>query len=337
MLSDRQLRILQILVDDFISTGNPVGSRSLSKNVDISYSPATIRNEMADLEELGFIEKTHTSSGRVPSVKGYRYYVDHLLSPSELQQEEIHKLCSIFERKFLQWEQIVEKSANLLSELTNYTVIALGSSVFSNSLYKLQAIAVDEKTILAIIITNTGHVEHHMIKLPDGLDVKHAELIFQVLDKELKGVSLLELNKRLSGVFLKMFGYNAEVYEEFLVSIEKSVNFGLDNKWYYGGKNNIFSQPEFYNLEKVKMLLQAIEEKKMHDLISSNPVGISIKIGPENEWEELNDCSVITATCLVDSVNHGTIAIIGPTRMKYSKVISLLSYMTEQINFLGKY
>ena len=172
MLTDRQLLILQVIVDDFIQFAQPVGSRSLAKKPEISLSSATIRNEMADLEELGFIEKTHTSSGRIPSEKGYRYYVDHLLSPQKLGQQDIHTIKSIFAERIYEMEKIVQKSARILSELTNYTAIVLGPDVKENKLRKIQIVPLNKETAVAIIITDTGHVENKVVQLPEVIEYK---------------------------------------------------------------------------------------------------------------------------------------------------------------------
>ena len=161
MLTDRQLLILQVIIEDFIQSAQPVGSRSLSKKEGITFSSATIRNEMSDLEDLGFIEKTHTSSGRVPSEKGYRYYVDHLLSPQVLKKNEMRLLKSVYAERIYELEKVVQKSARILSELTNYTAIVLGPKVKDHKLKKIEIVPLNEEMAIAIIITDTGHVENN--------------------------------------------------------------------------------------------------------------------------------------------------------------------------------
>ena len=193
MLTDRQLMILQVIVDDFIRSGQPIGSRSLSKKSDITFSSATIRNDMADLEEMGFIEKTHTSSGRVPSEKGYRYYVDHLLTPPLVRNEEIQMLNSVFVDRFYELEKIVQKSAQILSEITNYTAIVLGPKVRDNKLKKISLVPLNKEAAVAIIVTDTGHVENKLITLPPTIDVNQIEKMVNILNDQLVGVPVLEL------------------------------------------------------------------------------------------------------------------------------------------------
>src|SRR3954462_7499756 len=185
LLTDRQLLILQVIVDDFIQFAQPVGSRSLAKKPEISLSSATIRNEMADLEELGFIEKTHTSSGRIPSEKGYRYYVDHLLSPQKLGKNDIHTIKSIFAERIYELEKVVQKSAKILSELTNYTAIVLGPKVKDQKLKKIEIVPLNLETAIAIIITDTGHVENHLLSLPPSVDIHEIEKMVNILNDRL--------------------------------------------------------------------------------------------------------------------------------------------------------
>src|SRR4051794_7213976 len=175
MLTGRQLLILQVIIEDFIQSAQPVGSRSLSKKEEITFSSATIRNEMSDLEDMGFLEKTHTSSGRVPSEKGYRYYVDHLLAPQKLKKGEIRLLKSVYAERIYELEKIVQKSAKILSELTNYTSIVLGPKVKDNKLKKIQIVPISNETAIALIVTDTGHVENKMISLPPSFDLNEIE------------------------------------------------------------------------------------------------------------------------------------------------------------------
>ncbi len=331
MLSERQLSILQIIIDDFISTASPVGSRSLSKKPSIPYSSATIRNEMADLEELGFIEKTHTSSGRVPSEKGYRYYVDHLLAPVKLQQEDVQKLKSIFEERLFELEKVIEKSAKILSEMTNYTAIVLGPAVHENQLRKIQILPLDKKTAVAVIVTDTGHVENKMIHLPEGFDSAEIEKVVNVLNERLQGVPLTEIHHFLRREVGNIFIEHVTNYEQALEMLERDLHVSSKEKMFFGGKTNILSQPEFNDIEKIKMLMQVIEEEKMYELLSKNPAGINVKIGTENANSALNECSIISATFSIGSHNIGTIAILGPTRMEYARVIGLLSYFTQHL------
>lgn len=335
MLSERQLLILQVIIDEFIKDAQPVGSRSLSKKGEITFSSATIRNEMSDLEELGFIVKTHTSSGRVPSEKGYRYYVDHLLSPQRLKFNDMQMLKSVFAEQIYELEKIVQKSAKILSELTNYTAIALGPKVNDNKLRKIQIVPLSKETAIAIIVTDTGHVENKMFSLPPSFDVNELEKMANILNDRLAGVPLVELKDKIYKEVIVLLRQHVQNYDTIVTSLSETLNLSMPEKLFFGGKTNMLSQPEFHDIDKVKTLLSVIEQEEgIYDLIKHNPAGIHVKIGRENNNTALEDCSLITATYSVGSEQVGTIAVLGPTRMEYSRVISLLDYFTNDLTDL---
>lgn len=333
MLTDRQLLILQVIIDDFIRFAQPVGSRALSKKETISFSSATIRNEMADLEELGFIEKTHTSSGRIPSEKGYRYYVDHLLSPQKLSTEEVIKIKSVFAEKIYELEKLVQKSAQILSDLTNYTSIVLGPKVIENKLKSLQIIPINDRTAVAIIVTDTGHVENKPITFPANINPTDLEKIVNILNERLVGVPLSELKDKIFKEVAILLQQHILNYDVFLKLLAGSLTLPENEKLYFGGKTNMLSQPEFHDIQKVRELLDIIEqEQEFYRLLKTGDAGISVKIGTENEITALENCSLITATYSIGEKQLGTIAVLGPKRMDYSRVIGLLQYFTNDLS-----
>ena len=335
MLTDRQLLILQVIIEDFIQSAQPVGSRSLSKKEEIAFSSATIRNEMSDLEELGFIEKTHTSSGRVPSEKGYRYYVDHLLSPQVLKKNELQLLKSVYAERIYELEKVVQKSARILSELTNYTAIVLGPKVKDHKLKKIEIVPLNTETAIAIIITDTGHVENKLISLPSSVDIDEIEKMVNILNERLTGVPIVDLKNKIYkevAVLLKQHIHN---YESLMATLTESFTTNESAKLFFGGKTNMLRQPEFHDIHKVQSLLSMIEQEQgFYDLIKQNPEGITVKIGRENQNTTLEDCSLITATYSVGADQFGTLAILGPTRMEYSRVITLLSAFSNDLTRL---
>ncbi|SFC37857.1 heat-inducible transcription repressor HrcA [Bacillus sp. OV322] len=335
MLTDRQLLILKVIIDDFIRNAQPVGSRSLSKKEEITFSSATIRNEMSDLEELGFIEKTHTSSGRIPSEQGYRYYVDHLLHPQRLKKDDRAMLQSIFAERIYELEKIVQKSAKILSELTSYTSIVLGPKVKDNKLRKIQIVPISQDTAIAIIITDTGHVENKMISLPPSFDLNEIEKMANILNDRLAGVPLAELKDKIYKEVAVLLRQHIHDYGTIVSSLADTFAVSEAGKIFFGGKTNMLKQPEFHDIEKVTSLLSMIEQEQgMYDLIKQNPAGIHVKIGRENNNTALDDCSLITATYSVGEEQVGTIAILGPTRMQYSRVISLLEFFSNDMTAL---
>ncbi len=333
VLTDRQVLILQVIVDDFIRTAQPVGSRSLSKKESISFSSATIRNEMADLEELGFIEKTHSSSGRIPSEKGYRYYVDHLLLPQKLNNSEIMTVKSIFAERIYELEKIVQKSARILSDMTNYTSIVLGPAVQDNKLKKLQIVPLNADTAIAIIVTDTGHVENRVFHFPSNVDPGDVEKMVNILNERLTGVPIVDLNSSIYKEVATLLRQHINNYDSLLNSIAQTLDIPTSEKVFFGGKTNMLNQPEFNDVAKIRSLMAMIEQEDgISQLIRKNPQGINVKIGRENNNTAMENCSLITATYSMGEEKLGTIAVLGPTRMEYSRVISLLKYISADLS-----
>ena len=284
MLTDRQLLIFQVIVDDFIRYAQPVGSRALSKKEEINLSSATIRNEMADLEELGFLEKMHTSSGRIPSEKGYRFYVDHLLSPQKLNNRDIKMLKAIFTERIYELEHIFQRVAEILSELTNYTAIALGPEARENRLKKIQIIPLNKKTAVAVIVTDTGHVENRLFYLPPNVDASDIEKTVNILNERLANVPLVDLTDKIYSEVAELLERHINNYDMMLNRIAETLKVPMTEKLYFGGKTNILRQPEFRDFSKVKMLMEMIEqEKDIYDIVREKSEGIRVRIGKKNK------------------------------------------------------
>ncbi|MEH6888284.1 heat-inducible transcriptional repressor HrcA [Bacillus sp. JJ864] len=331
MLTERQLLILQTIIDDFIGSAQPVGSRTLSKKEEITFSSATIRNEMADLEELGFIEKTHSSSGRVPSEKGYRFYVDHLLAPQHLLSEDIVQIKDLFAQRVFEAEKLAQQSAQILSEITNYTAIVLGPKVSANKLRNVQILPLGHQTAVAIIVTDTGHVQSKTITVPESVDLQDLEKMVNILNDKLSGVPMSELHNKIFKEIVMVLRQYVHNYDSVMKMLDGTFQFPLSEKVYFGGKTNMLAQPEFHDIQKVRSLLNMIEnEDAFYDILKSKQIGIQVKIGRENSSAAMENCSLISATYSIGDEQLGTIAILGPTRMQYSRVISLLQLFTKQ-------
>ncbi|GIP35858.1 heat-inducible transcriptional repressor HrcA [Paenibacillus sp. J2TS4] len=335
MLSERQRKILNAIVDDYIRSAEPVGSRSISKRGDVAFSPATIRNEMSDLEELGYLEQPHTSAGRIPSHKGYRYYVDHLVKYGTLSSHELNVMKVFFAEKIHEMEQVFQQAATILSGLTNYTSIVLGPEVFSTTLKNLQIIPLDDRTAVAIFVTNTGHVENRIVQIPEGMAVSEVEKAVNILNNRLAQVPLFQLKSKLYNEIGAELSKYVNGYEELILTIENALEDHEEDRIYMSGATNMLMQPEFRDVDKVKLILDTLGEApailKMLDTMSE---GIQVRIGSENSLAAINNCSLITATYSVDGHCLGTIGILGPTRMEYGKVISLLDYLSKDMALL---
>lgn len=336
MLTDRQLIILQTIIDDFIQTAHPVGSRVLSKKENITLSAATIRNVMADLEDLGLLEKTHSSSGRIPSEKGYRYYVDHVIGPS-IKNKEVDLITHMIEDDIYEYEQIVQTSADLLSKLTNYTTIILGPDVIKARLKKIQFITISPQLAVAILVTDTGHVEHRSVTIPTGLNVNDMERLVNILNEKLYNVPIIHLEQILQTEIYDIMKKHINQYDQMYTYLKSVMRYEQPVKIYIGGQTNLLTQPEFKDVEKIYSLYTMMEnEEKITDLLTSTSSGIRVKIGNENENDAINHLSLITSSYDLGLNQIGTIGLLGPTRMEYKKVITLLKGLSNEMSNLLK-
>jgi heat-inducible transcriptional repressor len=331
MLTERQRMILNAIIDDYIRSAEPVGSRSISKRGDVAFSAATIRNEMADLEELGFLEQPHTSAGRIPSIKGYRYYVDHLVKLGEVSEQDLSTVRSFFTEKMNQLEQIIQHAAMILSNMTNYTSIVLGPETFTNTLKHFQLVPISSDAAVAIIVTNTGHVENRTIALPPGISMSDLERAANILNAKLTDVPLSRLKSKLYTEVGQELGRYVDSCEQLLEILDEAFK-SEEQRVFLSGATKMLAQPEFKDVDKVKTLLDLLEETPtLTRMFSTLPSGIQVRIGTENQHQAIASCSLITATYTVEGQSLGTIGILGPTRMDYGKVISLLDVLSKDM------
>ncbi|MFC4618046.1 heat-inducible transcriptional repressor HrcA [Camelliibacillus cellulosilyticus] len=334
MLTERQLFLFQVLVNEYIRSAEPVGSRTISKKEDIPYSSATIRNELADMEDMGFLEKPHSSAGRVPSEKGYRFYVDHLLAPALLTEEEMVNIKKAFKKHFFELEKVIQETADILSDFTHYTAIVLGPELLETKLKHIQIISISREAAVLIIITNTGHVESRTIALPKDIDPNDIQKIVNVLNDRLQGTPLYRLKSSVDHEIKTLLRQHLSDYRNAIDLLNDALETHPIDQIYYGGKTNMLSQPEFRNIDKVLPLLKALENKQVvYELLRpTDDKRIHIKIGAENAFSEIKDCSVITASYSIGDEPMGTVAVIGPTRMTYPKVVSLMDVVSKGLS-----
>ena len=332
MLSTRQKLVLKAIIEEYVKTNEPVGSRTLSKRSELSFSPATLRNDMADLEDYGYLEKTHTSSGRIPSEKGYRLYVEEIIKEKDDEHYAFPMIDEIFTRRNLTKEEAINESMALVSDLTNYASIVLGQTAYNSRIKKLQFLSLQGQLAIIMMVTDQGHVESKKIIVPEGLSVKEIERVVNVLDEILHDCLVSEINDKIKEELKNEEIMDLLSYREDLVSA--CVNAFCDmaqDRYYVNGQSNILVQPEFQNVEKVKDLLDAIENKEILKVVRYDNNKITIRIGQENEVKALQDCTVITVPYESITGERGAISIFGPTRMEYSKVIPLLEYIAKNI------
>lgn len=335
MLTDRQRQILSAIVDDYIRSAEPVGSRSISKRGNVGFSPATIRNEMSDLEEMGFLEQPHTSAGRIPSHKGYRYYVDHLMMVGNLGVHEVDLLKQFFADKMQEMERVIQQTAMMLSNLTNYTSIVMGPEMFGTTIKHLQIVPLNERSAVAIIVTNTGQVENKTVTIPEGIPMSEIEKFVNILNIRLKNVPLLHFKATLFSEIAEEMKSYVSGYEELLMMLNGIMDRDEQERIFLSGTTNMLTQPEFKDVDKVKTILDLLGETpklaKLFSSVNETGSGIQVRIGSENALEAINDCSLITASYSVEGKPLGTIGILGPTRMDYAKVIQLLDHFRKDL------
>lgn len=327
MLNGRQSELLKLIVEDYIKTARPVSSTSLCEVMNCS--SATVRNEMAFLEENGLIEKTHISSGRIPSEKGYRYYVDNIMKPKEITGEDMLKLQTIFHNNQLMLADYITKSVEIVSEMTSLTAIVLGSSSKENKVSKIEVIPLNENNLVAIIITDKGHVEHKNINLTENVSITDIKKTVDLINKMIVGTPIDEVGTKLEyevkPIIEKYIKQHEVLYNAFYTAFTDFTN----SNYTMTGRQNILMQPEFDDSEKIRDIISKFEDKDMVNSIKEDENGINIYIGSENEFD--NDVTIIKTKYSING-EEGTIALIGPKRMEYDRVISLLDYIMKNID-----
>lgn len=336
MLTKRQESVLKLIVEEYIRTAEPVGSRTLSKLLE--FSPATIRNEMADLEDLGFLEKTHTSSGRVPSDEGYHYYIEKLINDSDEINQGFKFIDEIFKDKHVKRDVAIEQAMNVLSQLTNYTTIALGPSAYGSKVKKIELVPLYDTVCILLLVTNMGHVESKQITLPEHSSTDDMKRVMEIFNEILYDCPISQVSEKLhyeinTEKIKEIMIYNQTIIDTFLEAFTKFTQ----SKYYLTGQNNMLYQPEFSSVERVRELLTFFEKNEIFQLVeNTNETGLTVTIGKENAISAMRDCTVITVPYSVAPEEQGTIAIVGPTRMEYQKVIPLIKYLAAQMSKLYK-
>lgn len=327
MINERQVELLRLIVEDYIKTARPVSSKSLCEIMDCS--SATIRNEMALLEDIGYLEKTHTSSGRVPSEKGYRYYVDYIMKPREMNDEDMKKLQTIFHNQSLTLSDTIIKSMEIISELTSYTSVVLGNSSKENKVTKVEVVPLSEFQFIAIVITDKGHVEHRTMNLPNTISADEVRQTVELINKLIIGTPIDEVSSKLEfevkPVIAKYVKQHEVLYNAFYSAFS---DFTKEANVKVTGTKNILMQPEFDNATKIREIMNKFEDQSMINSIKEEENGINIYIGSENEFDD--DVTVIKTKYSFGG-EEGTIALIGPKRMEYDRVIALLDYIKQNI------
>lgn len=341
-LDKRKKRILQAIIQEHIISASPIGSRTLAKKYSLDVSPATIRNEMADLEDLGYLEQPHTSAGRIPSDKGYRYYVDELIRREEQDVSGIIKNIEDLYQDLQNVQDIISGMAKMLSNITHYTALVSEPKTQVSRLKKVEIMQLENNSLLVVLVTDTGMVNNKIIKLQQSLSARKISYLNSFLSDKLENKLLSELDlnylNSLEKELLAKLDLSVDLFKQFYNELEGA--FEPDGvKVYLGGTSYILEQPEFNDLERLKKMLKLLDQEEMLKKIinSISTQDLEIKIGQENELEDIKNCSLVVATYYISNRAVGKIGVIGPTRMEYPRVISSVDVISDILgNLISK-
>ena len=335
-LDERKQKILHAIIQNYLETGEPVGSRTISKYADLGLSSATIRNEMSDLEEMGYIIQPHTSAGRIPSDMGYRFYVDQLMKEKEQEVTEMKELMIQRQDKM---ELVLKQMAKVLAANTNYATMITSPQYHRTKLKFIQLSVISEDQLLAVVVAEGNVVKNKVIPISHGLDNETILKLNILLNTSLNGLTMEEINLSTIAKLKEQAGIHSEVINSVLDAVAEAIQMDDDLEIYTSGTTNIFKYPELADSTKASALISAFEDKQqlaslMEDMKDGEDTGIQVYIGNETPGQTMKDCSVVTTTYELGEGMRGTIGIVGPKRMDYEKVVDNLKTLTNQLDLI---
>ena len=325
ILTSRQEKILELIVLEYVKTVNPVGSKHICD--ELNCSSATVRSEMSTLEDYGYLEKTHISSGRVPSEKGYRYYVDNLMKQEKLNGNDMMNLQIIFNNNKLALTDCIKKSLEIISDITDYTTVVLGNKSSDNYLKKVEALPIEDNEMLTIVITDKGFVEHKKVDI-NNISLDEIQKTVELINKLLIGTPIDEVRKKLELEIKPIINKYVKQHEAIYNAFYDVFNDFTSKNVSFVGKNNMLKQPEFNNVDKIKKILDKFESPEVIDFIEEDKNDVNVYIGKETKLDD--DVTIIKTKYKLDG-EEGTIAIIGPKRMEYNRVVNMLEFVKENL------
>ena len=330
----RKFLILKLIVEEFIKTAHPVGSNTLIEQYHLDYSSATVRNEMFSLEEEGYIEKPHTSAGRVPSIKGYRYYIEHLRSDDRAKSIK-SKIKNFIEdhATTMHTDQIIDECCQIISDMTNLVSVVMGPDGSQEKIAKVELIRLNSSTAIVIFVTDSGYVEHKTINIPSGSKIEELEDCVKIINKRIIGITLNDTDVALKSIQLVLSEHIKNYQAVYNAFAHAFLKFASERISYYG-KNNLLSQKDFADIQKMKKVAKILENTNIWKSFDNEYEGINVSIGNENHVTDLEDISIVSTKLKLSNSNSGTIAVIGPTRMDYSQVMDALEFLSNSIDEL---
>lgn len=333
MLNERKKKILQIIIEDYISSAEPVGSRTIARKYDLGLSPATIRNEMSDLELLGYLEQPHTSAGRIPSAQAYRFYVDALIEPGTLTDNDMALIDGWYNERRRNIDDIFQSTAKILSRMTqNVSMVLTNQQTIANFCY-LKFLPLDSQHAILCIVADDGSIDTNVVDIPLGMSSEEMDYLAGKMSKLLEDRNLSDISVEiLQNVHTDMVE-DKLIFSSLLQAVRKMTGRRQEQKVFLGGTKQLLNQPEFRDVERVRNLLGILEEEKvLKDLLQGGEdSGLKVTIGSENKFTGIQDCSMVQATYRLNGQIVGTMAVLGPTRMEYGKVISVMDYLHKYL------
>ena len=333
MLNERKKKILQIIIEDYISSAEPVGSRTIARKYDLGLSPATIRNEMSDLELLGYLEQPHTSAGRIPSAQAYRFYVDALIEPGTLTDNDMALIDGWYNERRRNIDDIFQSTAKILSRMTqNVSMVLTNQQTIANFCY-LKFLPLDSQHAILCIVADDGSIDTNVVDIPLGMSSEEMDYLAGKMSKLLEDRNLSDISVEILQNVHTDVVEDKLIFSSLLQAVLKMTGRRQEQKVFLGGTKQLLNQPEFRDVERVRNLLGILEEEKvLKDLLQGGEdSGLKVTIGSENKFTGIQDCSMVQATYRLNGQIVGTMAVLGPTRMEYGKVISVMDYLHKYL------
>ena len=333
MLNERKKKILQIIIEDYISSAEPVGSRTIARKYDLGLSPATIRNEMSDLELLGYLEQPHTSAGRIPSAQAYRFYVDALIEPGTLTDNDMALIDGWYNERRRNIDDIFQSTAKILSRMTqNVSMVLTNRQTIANFCY-LKFLPLDSQHAILCIVADDGSIDTNVVDIPLGMSSEEMDYLAGKMSKLLEDRNLSDISVEILQNVHTDVVEDKLIFSSLLQAVRKMTGRRQEQKVFLGGTKQLLNQPEFRDVERVRNLLGILEEEKvLKDLLQGGEdSGLKVTIGSENKFTGIQDCSMVQATYRLNGQIVGTMAVLGPTRMEYGKVISVMDYLHKYL------
>ena len=333
MLNERKKKILQIIIEDYISSAEPVGSRTIARKYDLGLSPATIRNEMSDLELLGYLEQPHTSAGRIPSAQAYRFYVDALIEPGTLTDNDMALIDGWYNERRRNIDDIFQSTAKILSRMTqNVSMVLTNQQTIANFCY-LKFLPLDSQHAILCIVADDGSIDTNVVDIHLGMSSEEMDYLAGKMSKLLEDRNLSDISVEILQNVHTDVVEDKLIFSSLLQAVRKMTGRRQEQKVFLGGTKQLLNQPEFRDVERVRNLLGILEEEKvLNDLLQGGEdSGLKVTIGSENKFTGIQDCSMVQATYRLNGQIVGTMAVLGPTRMEYGKVISVMDYLHKYL------